>query len=108
MIIVEGVFDAINAGGNVVPILGSTLDEQHPLFQKIIEHNTDVYLALDHDAQKKEVAIAKSLLSYGINVYKINTKGYQDVGVMPRNIYHSRKKKAKLFTETSLLSHRLA
>ena len=108
MIIVEGVFDAINAGGNVVPILGSTLDEQHPLFQKIIEHNTDVYLALDHYAQKKEVAIAKSLLSYGINVYKINTKGYQDVGVMPRNIYHSRKKKAKLCTETSLLSHRLA
>ena len=107
LVIVEGVFDAINAGGNIVPILGSTLDEQHPLFQKIIEHNTTIYLALDHDAQKKEVSIARSLRAYGIDVYKINTKGYQDVGVMPRNIYHNRKKTAKIFTETSLLSHRL-
>ena len=107
LVIVEGVFDAINAGGNIVPILGSTLDEQHPLFQKIIEHNTTIYLALDHDAQKKEVTIARSLRAYGIDVYKINTKGYQDVGVMPRNIYHNRKKTAEIFTETSLLSHRL-
>ena len=105
--IVEGVFDAINAGSNIVPILGSTLDEQHPLFQKIIKYNTKVYLALDHDAQKKEVLIARSLQSYGINVYKIDTKGYQDVAVMPRNIYHNRKQKAKKFTETSLLNHRL-
>jgi DNA primase len=107
LVIVEGVFDAINANGNVVPILGSTLNEQHPLFQKIIEHKTKVYLALDYDAQKKEVLIAKSLQSYGIEVYKIDTRGYQDVAVMPRNIYHHRKQKAKKFTETSLLNHRL-
>jgi len=107
LVIVEGIFDAINAGGNVVPILGSTLDEYHPLFQKIIENKTPVYLGLDQDAHLKEIKIAESLRSYGIDVYKINTKGYQDIGVMPRDIFHERKKKAKRFTETSLLNHGL-
>ena len=107
LVIVEGIFDAINAGGNVVPILGSTLDEHHPLFQRIIENKTPVYLGLDQDAHLKEVKIAESLRSYGIDVYKINTKGYQDIGVMPRDIFHERKKKAKRFTETTLLNHGL-
>jgi|2_EtaG_2_1085320.scaffolds.fasta_scaffold02850_6 DNA primase len=106
LILVEGVFDAINAGGNVVPILGSTLDEKHPLFQKIIENQTEVYLALDHDARKKETKIAKLLNSYDISVYKIDTTGYQDVGVMPRDVYAYRKARASLFTETTLLNHR--
>jgi len=108
LVIVEGVFDAVNVGGNVVPILGSTLDETHPLFQKIIQNKTKVYLALDQDAQTKEVKIANSLSAYGIEVYKIETRGYQDVGVMPRDIYSDRKKKAKKFTEISLLNHRLS
>ncbi len=107
LVIVEGIFDAINAGGNVVPILGSTLDEKHPLFQKIIRNDTEVYLALDHDASKKEVKIAKLLGSYGIIVRKIDTTGYQDVGVMPRDVYAYRKARAVPFTEVSLINHRL-
>tara|TARA_R110002020_G_scaffold14313_5_gene50830 strand:- start:8196 stop:9146 length:951 start_codon:yes stop_codon:yes gene_type:complete len=106
LVIVEGIFDAVNAGGNVVPILGSTLDEKHPLFQKIIRNDTEVYLALDHDANKKEVKIAKLLGSYGIIVRKIDTTGYQDVGVMPRDVYAYRKSRAVPFTEVSLINHR--
>ena len=108
LVIVEGVFDAINAGGNVVPILGSTLDEKHPLFQKIIRNEISVYLALDHDARTKETKIAKLLSSYGISVYKIDTSGYSDVGVMPRDVYSYRKARASLFTESTLINHRFA
>lgn len=108
LVLVEGVFDAINAGGNVVPILGSTLDEKHPLFQKIIGSGINVYLALDHDARTKEMKITKLLDSYGISVYKIDTSGYPDVGVMPRDVYAYRKARASPFTETTLINHGLA
>ena len=42
----EGVFDAIVAGKNSVPILGSSLKEQSKLFKSIILNDTPVYVAL--------------------------------------------------------------
>ena len=53
LILVEGVFDAVKAGDNSVPLLGSTLTEASKLFAKIVESDTPVYLALDPDAVKK-------------------------------------------------------
>ena len=38
LVIVEGVFDALVCGDNAVPLLGSTLTEGHPLFEKIVQH----------------------------------------------------------------------
>ena len=71
IILVEGVFDAIAAGENAIPILGSTLREQSRLFQAIAIHDTPVYMALDHDAEKKAEWIIKSLLKYDLEVFKI-------------------------------------
>ena len=71
VIIVEGVFDAIAAGGNAIPILGSTLREQSRLFQAIAIHDTPVYMALDHDAEKKAEWIIKSMLKYDLEVFKV-------------------------------------
>jgi len=51
--LVEGVFDAIKAGTDSVPLLGSTMNENSKLFQKIVENDTAIYLALDPDAEKK-------------------------------------------------------
>ena len=51
--LVEGVFDAIVAGDNSIPILGSTLRKDSKLFQKIADKGVSVYLALDPDAEKK-------------------------------------------------------
>jgi len=42
--LVEGVFDAIKAGTDSVPLLGSTLNENSKLFQKIVENDTAIYL----------------------------------------------------------------
>ena len=71
IILVEGVFDAIAAGENAIPILGSTLREKSRLFQAIAIHDTPVYMALDKDAEKKAEWIIKSLLKYDLEVFKI-------------------------------------
>ena len=81
IVLVEGVFDAIKAGDNAVPILGSTLREKSRLFQAIAIHDTPVYIALDKDAEKKADWIIKSLLKYDIEVYKIPIDD-EDVGDM--------------------------
>jgi DNA primase len=91
--IVEGAFDAIVAG-NAVPILGSTLRTDSRLLHKIVMNDTPVYLALDADAADKERRIIQTLLRYDIELYKIDTSGYEDVGEMPRQVFQQRKKAA--------------
>jgi len=93
LILVEGVFDAIVAG-NAVPILGSTLRADSKLIKKIVYHDTPVYLAFDEDAQKKENAVIRMLSKYDIELYKIDTTGYDDVGSMSRQIFEQRKNSA--------------
>ena len=94
MILVEGVFDAIKAGDNSVPILGSTLREHSKLFQKIVENDTPVYIALDPDVDRKTLRIIKLLLEYDIEVHKINILPYNDVGEMSRQQFIKRKEEA--------------
>jgi hypothetical protein len=64
VILVEGLFDAIVAGQNAIPILGSTLREQSKLFQAIVINDSPVYLALDEDAKKKQDYIVKLFFKY--------------------------------------------
>jgi len=91
LVVVEGVFDAVNAGNNSVPLLGSTLSEQSKLLQKIVKYDTPVYVALDHDAEKKSMRIIKKLLEYGIEVFKVDTSGFKDVGEMSKKQFNDRK-----------------
>ncbi len=94
----EGVFDAIIAGQNSVPILGSTLKQQSKLFKSIILNDTPVYVALDLDAQKKASYLVENLIKYGAEVYKIDVIPYNDVGEMPKREFLKRKKAARLIT----------
>ena len=91
IVLVEGPFDAVKAG-NSIPLLGSTLRQNSLLFNKIVSSGQRIFLALDEDASKKEYRIATLLLSYGVNVYKIGTAGYEDVGAMTRQQFQARKK----------------
>ena len=90
LVLVEGAFDAIVAG-NAVPILGSTLREKSRLLREIVKHDTPVFVALDQDAREKENKILSLLIKYGIEAYKIDTSGYEDVGAMPREVFKNRK-----------------
>jgi DNA primase len=89
IVLVEGVFDAIAAGENAIPILGSTLREQSRLFQAVAIHDTPVYMALDYDAEKKAEWIIKSLLKYDLEVFKIPIDE-EDVGEMGEKEFKER------------------
>jgi len=84
IILIEGVFDAIKAGENAIPILGSFLAPDSALLYRIAESQTPTYLALDTDAQKQEQIIAARLKRYGVPVYHIDIGKYNDVGEMPK------------------------
>ena len=101
--VVEGVFDAIKAGNNSVPLLGSSFSEESKLFQKIVLYDTPVYLALDWDAEVKSIKIIKKLLNYGIEVYKIDTSGFRDVGEMTKEQFRTRKESAMLMDQENIL-----
>ena len=103
LVLVEGVFDAIVAGPNAVPLLGSTLREGHPLVQKIIENDTTIYLGLDSDAKKKELQIIKLLLKYDIEVFKMSVDGYNDIAEMSRPVFRERKQSATLVNNENYL-----
>ncbi len=102
VIIVEGVFDAIVAG-NALPLLGSPLLERSETFKKIVTKSPTIYMALDSDASKKEMSIIKLLLQYDLNIYKIDTTGYDDVGSMTKEQFLKRKEEAVLIDQTNYL-----
>ena len=95
--IVEGVFDAV-AVGNAIPLLGSTIKEDSYIFQTIVEKCDTLYFALDADAAAKEDKIINLFMSYGIECYKIDTTGFDDVGEMDKATYRERKENAELLS----------
>lgn len=85
LLITEGPFDILKCPKNSTCLLGSALNEDYKLFHKIIEHDTEIILALDADAKEKEVRIARLLMSYGISVKVLDIpKGHFDLGDMSR------------------------
>jgi len=94
IVLVEGVFDALVAGTNSIPLLGSQIKEGSVLFQKIIDKKPKVYLALDPDIEKKSAKIIKKMLTYGVELAKVEIKPYSDVGEMSREEFQRRKSSA--------------
>jgi len=95
VIIVEGVFDAIVAGDNAIPILGSTLREDSKLFQALAIHDTPVYIALDPDAEKKAYWIIRSLMKYDLEVKRLNIGSYEDIGSMSPEVFQEKLQNAE-------------
>lgn len=108
IILVEGVFDAILAGRNAVPILGSTLNEYSVLLRKIVKEDAGVYIALDPDATKKELEIIKTLLDFDIEVWKVNIGDHEDVGSMKKEDFQKCLENATLITSDNYLLLTLA
>lgn len=86
VIIVEGIIDAIKAGHNAIPLLGSSLSANSILFEKLVENKPEIILALDKDAFDKACKIGNKLLEYGINIkfVDIRKSRYNDLGEMPK------------------------
>ena len=108
VVLVEGAFDAIKAGKNAVPILGSSLRESTRLFQAIVENDAAVYLSLDKDASRKTRYITDLLLQYDIETYRINIDK-EDVGEMTQEEFAQAKQNAILMNfENYLVQETLA
>ena len=91
--IVEGVFDAIKAD-NAVPLLGSLLNENSILFDFVVNHEKEVYLALDKDARSKQNKILKNILQYREDVFCIDVFPWKDVGEMSKEEFQDKKRNA--------------
>jgi len=107
VVIVEGVFDAMVAG-NAIPLLGSTLRENSYVFQKILDNCQEIYIALDTDAAEKELKIGKLFMSYGVDVYRIDTSGFGDIGEMDKETFQTRKKTASFLSLDNYLVEKLS
>lgn len=66
--IVEGPFDLVKTNNNSTCLLGKELDDSYLLFNKIIENQTPIVLAIDNDAKKEAIKIAKKLIEFDISV----------------------------------------
>ena len=106
IVIVEGAFDAIRHK-NCIPILGSSLRENHKLFQKICRSKREVFLALDEDAKSKEFSIAKKFREYGVASKSIPVNPYPDLAEMPRDEFLTRKQNADFITDLDYLEYKL-
>jgi len=108
IVLVEGVFDAIVAGRNAVPLLGSTLSQSSILLRKIVKKDAGVYIALDPDAKKKELEIIKTLLDFDIEVWKVDIADNDDVGSMSKEQFQKSLENATLITPDNYLLLTLA
>ena len=70
---------------------------------KIIQNDTPVFLALDPDVVKKEQRIIKMFLNYGVELYTIDTRGYDDIAEMGREEFLKRKERATAVIENDYL-----
>ena len=106
VVLVEGVFDAFKSV-NAVPILGSTISEDSRLLRKIIQNDTPVFVALDWDAEKKAKKLLRLLMEYGIELYKIDTRGIEDIGSITRQEFLDRKKSASIINSDTYILYEM-
>jgi len=104
LVICEGSFDMMKCGDNVVPLLGSDLNEASALFSSILVHGTPIALALDADMRlSKTPRIAKKLMEYDIDVVLVDVPS--DPGDMSKREFRSALAAAKPYAwEESFLA----
>ena len=108
LIITEGFIDSLKATSkNVVPLFGSTLSKNSKLFRTIVSNNAAVCLALDDDAWKKSLEIAKSFMGYENEVFLLETYPFKDLGEMTKKDFSEKFNNISLLTENYILKKKL-
>ena len=108
IILTEGFIDSLKTNTrNVVPLFGSTLSKHSKLFRTIVANNTPVCLALDDDAWKKSLEIAKSFMGYDNEVYLLETAPFKDLGEMSREDFVDKFNKISLLTDNYIFKKKL-
>jgi hypothetical protein len=105
LMLVEGVFDMIKCPNNTTCLLGSSLNKDHKLFQKIVKHKTAVLLGLDPDMKEKTYKIAKMLSSYDIQVRIFQHGSFNDIGSLDKELVRQKCSEAPIYSSESRLLH---
>jgi hypothetical protein len=109
VVLCEGPFDMVNCGDNAVPLLGSELNEQYAVFEKLLVHSTPVAMALDSDVwATKTLRIAKRLVGYGLDVVIVDTRSFTDPGNATREQFAEALACAKPYDWADALATKLA
>ena len=104
VVLVEGVFDAIKAGKNAIPVLGSWIDMKHSVFRRVVMEESDVVLAFDPDAKQKTLEIASMLSEFG-NSVKITQHTETDFGAMTKEEANYWIENAKPYEQTDRMTY---
>jgi|TARA_B110000285_G_scaffold70842_1_gene81547 DNA primase len=74
IILCEGVFDAMAIRRNAIPILGKSISDA--LYKRILTSTlTDIYIALDDDAQDVAMRLAEKFTNAGFQVFNVKLQG---------------------------------
>jgi len=74
IILCEGVFDAMAIRRNAIPILGKSISDA--LYKRILTSTlTDIYIALDDDAQDVAMRLAEKFTNAGFKVFNVKLQG---------------------------------
>tara|TARA_Y100001972_G_scaffold90852_1_gene111182 strand:+ start:2333 stop:3256 length:924 start_codon:yes stop_codon:yes gene_type:complete len=105
IILCEGVFDAIAIRRNAIPLLGKNISKS--LYKKIITSKvSDIYIALDQDAQDEALEIAQKFLNQGKKVFLVNMKD-KDPSEMGFKAFTEHIQKAVELDLSGLMLHKL-
>jgi hypothetical protein len=92
-----------NWNDDLVIVEGVFVRKDSDLLRKIVRNDTPVYIALDPDAANKERKIISMLLRYDVEIYKVDVRGYEDVGSMPKEEFKKRKANAAFIDRDNYL-----
>jgi hypothetical protein len=108
LVICEGAFDLISCGSNAAALLGSSLNENSALFNKILLNNTPVALALDGDIwETKTLKIAEKLIEYNVDVVLVDVREFGDPGKATKDQFKEALESAKQMDWIHALKTRL-
>lgn len=108
LVLCEGAFDMFKCGDNVIPLLGSDLNEQSALFNMVIVNNTPIALALDSDMwETKTIKVVKKLSEYDIDVVVVDTRPFGDPGSATKEQFYDALVKAQPLSWSSSLRIKL-
>ena len=97
LVLCEGPFDLVKCGENAVPVLGSNLNEESKLFEKIVLNKTPIALAYDADMLTTKVPkTVKKLQEYNVPVVVV--KVTDDPGAMTKQEFANALNNAKPYT----------
>lgn len=107
--IVEGVFDAVKAGYNSIPILGKSISEKSKLFKKIVENGNDIYIALDQGEDKSTSRMVDLFRDYNLKCFVVKLPEHvEDVGEMSKEEFRRCKEQnSKETTKDSLIKNKI-